>query len=139
MKFMNFSRKTAPAVVRVGTIFGKTCFDVTKAIEEDLLEFPRVVFTIEDVLQVKDGLQILEGQLKGLQPSSSGIQSYLFDPSDIILRPPITHPAKLIGIGLNYKDHIAETKTATPKEPLLFAMYSNAIIGPDQPISFFLK
>jgi acylpyruvate hydrolase len=65
---------------------------------------------------------------------SGGIQSYLFDQSDVVIHAPITHPSKLIGIGLNYKDHIEETKAKTPKEPLLFAMYANAIIGPGQPI-----
>lgn len=134
MKFMNFSRKNAPNVVRLGCVFGDTCFDITKAIGDDLLEFPGVVFTIEEVLQVKDGLQILEEQLRGLERSSSGIQSYLFNIGDAILLAPITHPQKLIGIGLNYKDHAEEVKMAIPKEPLLFAMYASAITGPEQPI-----
>jgi acylpyruvate hydrolase len=134
VKFMNFSRKSAPTVVRLGSVFGDTCFDVTKAIGDDLLEFPRVVFTIEEVLQVKDGLQLLEEQLLGLQRGSGGIQSYLFEMEDVALHAPITHPAKLIGIGLNYKDHIEETHSKTPKEPLLFAMYASAIIGPEQSI-----
>src|SRR5256885_13242231 len=102
---MNFSRKSAPNVVRLGCVFGDTYFDITKAIGDDLLEFPRVVFTIEEVLQVKDGLSSLEDQLGHLERSSSGIQSFLFSESDLTLRAPITHPQKLIGIGLNYKDH----------------------------------
>lgn len=134
MKFMNFSRKNTPSVVRLGSVFGDTCFDVTKAIGDDLLEFSRVVFTIEEVLQVKDGLQLLQEQLQGLQRTSGGLQSYLFSISDVSLHAPITNPSKLIGIGLNYKDHIEETKAKTPKEPLLFAMYANAIIGPEEPI-----
>ena len=134
MKFMNFSRKSAPAVVRIGCAFGDTCFDITKAVGDDLLQFPRVAFTIEEVLQVKDGLQLLETQLRGLERSSSGIQSYFFDASDAILRSPITHPQKLIGIGLNYRDHAEEVKAQLPKQPLLFGMYANAIIGPEQPI-----
>jgi 2-keto-4-pentenoate hydratase/2-oxohepta-3-ene-1,7-dioic acid hydratase in catechol pathway len=131
---MNFSRKSAPNVIRMGAVFGDGCFDITKAIGDDLLEFPRVVFTIEEVLQVKDGLQLLQEQLQGLQRASSGIQSYLFNISDVALHAPITHPTKLIGIGLNYKDHIEETKAKTPSEPLLFAMYANAIIGPEDSI-----
>jgi 2-keto-4-pentenoate hydratase/2-oxohepta-3-ene-1,7-dioic acid hydratase in catechol pathway len=134
VKFMNFSRKTAPNVTRLGAVFGDGCFDITKAIGDDLLEFPRVVFTIEEVLQVKDGLQLLEEQLRGLQRASSGIQSYLFNISDVSLHAPIMRPAKLIGIGLNYKDHIEETQAKTPTEPLLFAMYANAIIGPEDSI-----
>src|SRR5207244_5127876 len=134
VKFMNFSRKNAPNVVRLGCVFGDTCFDLTKAIGDDLLEFPRVVFTIEEVLQVKDGLQLLEEQLGHLERFSSGIQSYLFRDSDVTFRSPITHPQKLIGIGLNYKDHVEELKGQATKQPLLFGMYGNAIIGPEEPI-----
>jgi 2-keto-4-pentenoate hydratase/2-oxohepta-3-ene-1,7-dioic acid hydratase in catechol pathway len=134
VKFMNFSRKTAPSVMRLGCVFGDAWFDITKAVGDDLLEFPRVVFTIEEVLQVKDGLQLLEEQLRGLKRASSGIQSYLFDAAGVSLHAPLLRPQKLIGIGLNYQDHIDEIKGQVPKQPLLFGMYANAIIGPEQPI-----
>ena len=134
MKFMNFSRNSIPNIVRLGSIFGDTCFDITKAIGDDLLEFPSVVFSIEDVLQVKDGLTMLVDQLRDLKRSSSGIQSFLFSASEVTFRAPITRPHKIIGIGLNYKDHVEEFKREAPKEPLLFAMYANAIIGPNEPI-----
>src|SRR5215510_4890505 len=120
--------------MRLGCVFGDTWFDITKAIGDDLLEFPRVVFTIEEVLQVKDGLPILAEQLGDLTRSSSGIQGFLFHSSDIQFHAPVIRPQKLIGIGLNYKDHVEEIKGQTPTHPLLFAMYSNAIIGPEQPI-----
>jgi len=134
VKFMNFSRKHAPNVVRLGCVFGENCFDITKAIGDDLLEFPRVAFTIEEVLQVKDGFAVLEEQLGHLRESSSGIHTFLFQASDITFHAPIRHPQKLIGVGLNYKDHVEEIKGQTPKQPLLFGMYGNAIIGPEEPI-----
>lgn len=134
MKFMNFSRNTAPNVVRLGCVFGDSFFDVTKAVGDDLLEFPRVIFTIEELLQVKDGIQVLEEQLGGLKRASSGIQSYLFDRGDITFRAPMMRPSKLIGIGMNYRDHAEEIKAQIPKQPLMFGMYANAIVGPDQPI-----
>lgn len=134
MKFMNFSRKNAPNVMRLGCVFGDTCFDITKAIGDDLLEYPRVVFTIEEALQVKDGLPLLESQLGQLKRSSSGIQTYLFQASDVRLHAPITRPQKLIGVGLNYKDHVEEINGQTPKQPLLFGMYANAIIGPEESV-----
>jgi 2-keto-4-pentenoate hydratase/2-oxohepta-3-ene-1,7-dioic acid hydratase in catechol pathway len=92
------------------------------------------VFTLEEVLRVKDGLPLLEEQLRDLERSSSGIQSYLFNAADAIFHAPVMRPLKLIGIGLNYLDHVEEIKGTIPKEPLLFGMYSNAIIGPGQPI-----
>src|SRR5215831_9890315 len=131
---MNFSRKNAPNVVRLGCVFGDTWFDITKAIGDDLLEFPRVAFTIEEALHVKDGLSLLEEQLEQLERSSSGIQTFLFQSSDVRFHAPITHPQKLIGIGLNYKDHVEEIKGQVPKQPLLFGMYANAITGPEDPI-----
>ena len=134
MKFMNFSRKNAPNVVRLGCVFGETCFDITKAIGDDLLEFPRVAFTIEDALHVKDGLTLLQEQLGQLERASSGIQTFLFNASDIQFRAPVTRPQKVIGIGLNYRDHVEEIKGQIPTHPLLFAMYANAITGPDDPI-----
>src|SRR6476660_8530217 len=118
---MNFSRQSNPSVVRLGCHFGNGCFDVTKAIGDDLLMFPRVVFTVEEVLQVRDGLENLEDQLRGLERSSSGIQSYLFHESEARVRAPIPPPQKVIGIGLNYRDHAEEAKMELPKEPLMFA------------------
>jgi acylpyruvate hydrolase len=134
VKFMNFSRKNSPNVVRLGCVFGDTLFDITKAIGDDLLEFPRLVFSIEEILHVKDGLSLLEDQLRNLERSSSGIHSFLIQPEDIIFRAPLLHPQKVIGIGLNYKDHVEEFKRPAPKEPLLFAMYASAITGPEDPI-----
>ena len=134
MKFMNFSRKQVPALIRIGCVFGDSCFDVTKAIGDDLLQFPRVVFTLEEVLQVKDGLEMLEDQLSQLRRSSSGIHSYLFDVRIVDFHAPVMRPLKLIGIGLNYKDHAAEVKLPEPKLPLIFGMYSNAITAHEQPI-----
>src|SRR5688572_7031017 len=43
-------------------------------------------------------------------------------------------PAKIIAIGLNYKDHAAEMNKKLPSEPLVFSKPSTAVVGPDDPI-----
>lgn len=43
-------------------------------------------------------------------------------------------PSKVIGVGLNYKDHAAERNKPLPKEPLLFFKPPSAVIGPGEPI-----
>src|SRR5690242_11754479 len=96
LKFMNFSRKLMPGLLRVGCAFGDSFLDVTKAIGDDLLEFPRLVFNIEEVLHVKDGLDILNSQLRGLERSAGGIQSYLVNLSDVTFHSPVVRPLKLI-------------------------------------------
>jgi acylpyruvate hydrolase len=50
------------------------------------------------------------------------------------LHAPIADPGKFICIGLNYRDHAEEAGQAIPKEPPIFAKWSNAIIDPGEPI-----
>jgi len=47
---------------------------------------------------------------------------------------PIPDPAKIVCVGLNYRDHAAESGAPIPKEPVLFSKYATALIGPDEPI-----
>jgi 2-keto-4-pentenoate hydratase/2-oxohepta-3-ene-1,7-dioic acid hydratase in catechol pathway len=45
------------------------------------------------------------------------------------LLPPIVDPPKIICLGLNYRDHAAETGARLPREPILFSKYATALIG----------
>ena len=47
---------------------------------------------------------------------------------------PIPRPSKFICVGLNYRDHAAETKMEIPKIPTIFSKFSNTVIGPREPI-----
>lgn len=47
---------------------------------------------------------------------------------------PIPRPGKVICLGLNYRDHAAESGVPVPKEPVVFAKFANAVIGPEAPI-----
>jgi 2,4-diketo-3-deoxy-L-fuconate hydrolase len=53
---------------------------------------------------------------------------------DVRIHAPIPRPQKVIGIGLNYEDHAAETGADIPDKPIVFAMYPNAVIGPGEAI-----
>lgn len=52
-------------------------------------------------------------------------------PDGIRLGSPIARPSKIICIGLNYKDHAAESKMEVPKEPVVFFKATTAITGPN--------
>ena len=43
---------------------------------------------------------------------------------------PIARPHQILCIGLNYRDHAAETGLAVPDEPVLFTKSPNTLIGP---------
>jgi 2,4-didehydro-3-deoxy-L-rhamnonate hydrolase len=53
---------------------------------------------------------------------------------DARIHAPIPRPQKVIGIGLNYEDHAAETGADIPEKPIVFAKYPNAVIGPGEAI-----
>ena len=50
------------------------------------------------------------------------------------------NPSKIIAVGLNYRDHVSESKTFgkepldVPSEPVLFSKTPNVLIGPGEPI-----
>jgi 2-keto-4-pentenoate hydratase/2-oxohepta-3-ene-1,7-dioic acid hydratase in catechol pathway len=43
--------------------------------------------------------------------------------------PPVSRPSKIIGIGLNYMDHINESKGKVPEIPMIFAKFPNTLLG----------
>jgi len=43
---------------------------------------------------------------------------------------PIARPHQIICVGLNYRDHAAETGQAVPDEPILFTKSPNTMVGP---------
>ena len=49
--------------------------------------------------------------------------------SSVRLHAPIADPGKFICIGLNYKDHAAETNNPAPKQPPVFPKWANAHPG----------
>ncbi len=53
---------------------------------------------------------------------------------EVRLHAPVAYPGKIIGIGLNYEDHAAETGADIPEKPIVFAKYPNTITGPGNPI-----
>lgn len=47
---------------------------------------------------------------------------------------PLRNIGKIVGVGLNYADHAAESGMAIPGEPILFAKQTTAIGGPHDPV-----
>ena len=47
------------------------------------------------------------------------------------LGPPVARPSKIVCIGLNYRDHAAETGGQIPKEPVIFFKATSSLVGPD--------
>ncbi len=49
---------------------------------------------------------------------------------EVKLEAPLLRPPKILAVGLNYKDHIAETGNKTPEVPMIFNKQATAVTGP---------
>ncbi len=87
------------------------------------------------IRQVTGGVALLDvlGDLSGLaelaQQASDPIPIQEAD-----LLAPITNPPQFLGIGLNYREHAAESGVAVPTSPVSFPFFNSSIIGPGDPI-----
>ncbi|HID56795.1 TPA: FAA hydrolase family protein, partial [Candidatus Poribacteria bacterium] len=61
-------------------------------------------------------------------------EKILYSQGRVELKAPILNPSKIIALGLNYIDHCREQGLEPPDQPIIFAKYPSAIIGPEEPI-----
>ena len=47
---------------------------------------------------------------------------------------PVPRPGKILCIGLNYRDHAAESNMPIPERPVVFSKFSTCVIAPGEPV-----
>jgi 2-keto-4-pentenoate hydratase/2-oxohepta-3-ene-1,7-dioic acid hydratase in catechol pathway len=75
--------------------------------------------------------RIEDGKLHCLDPAKNISEPIPIEEAALL---PLAVPTKVIGVGLNYKDHSAETGMPMPEEPLIFFKPPSAIVGFRDPI-----
>jgi len=53
--------------------------------------------------------------------------------SSVHLCSPVLRPPKILAVGLNYADHVAEAGMETPSVPMIFNKQSTSVVGPTEP------
>ncbi len=105
--------------------------------------------TVQHIARYRTGLGVHHGRREGDvfvrldgPPWLGGRESGPRDPAEAVtLLPPVV-PTKIVCVGLNYRDHIAESATVVPgggkepAEPLLFLKPPSAVIGPGESIRY---
>jgi len=109
MRFVTFAVDGKP---RPGVISGQTVSDLSTAGFASLL----------DLIESGD-----DGRAKAEKLAASG-GGYSLD--KVKLLAPIPRPRKLICVGLNYRDHAAETNSEIPSVPTIFNKFATAVIAP---------
>ena len=111
MKLVTY-RTNDNELARVGVIQGEDVVDLASCgISGGMVE----------LLSAGIDVEAIAGKLKaGSKTSLDNVQ----------LLPPIPNPGKILAIGLNYGDHIAESKMEAPKHQVWFNKQHNCINGP---------
>ena len=79
--------------------------------------------TTHDLL-VRDERALMEARDSG----------WLVRRQDAYWHAPVPRPGKIICIGLNYRDHAAESNMPIPEKPVVFSKFSTSVIAPGEPV-----
>ena len=110
---------TASGTTRIGVLDGEGVVDL-RAAAPDL--------PTEMVAFLEAGDAALEGARAAQAAGGSRLAL-----TDVSLESPILRPPKILAVGLNYADHVAEAGMETPKFPMIFNKQSTAAHPPHAP------
>jgi 2-keto-4-pentenoate hydratase/2-oxohepta-3-ene-1,7-dioic acid hydratase in catechol pathway len=86
----------------------------------------------ESMLDVIEAAALDPKKIQSLVAGSTPDTAYSL--GTVKLMAPIPKPRKLICVGLNYRDHAAETGSEIPAVPTIFNKFATAVIGPGDKI-----
>ncbi|MDQ7962049.1 MULTISPECIES: fumarylacetoacetate hydrolase family protein [Flavobacterium] len=135
MKLVTFTHKNSEP--KLGIFNNDTVLDLEAFAHKHNEEFPKTMLELIDL-----GLEEVNRIAEILKTSSeSAIAAASLPLNEIKLLAPITKPRKnIIGIGLNYTEHVAEsartldTSKDLPQQPVIFSKPPTAVIGTDEAI-----
>ena len=61
-------------------------------------------------------------------------KGWLVPSQDAYWHAPVPRPGKVLCIGLNYRDHAAESNMQIPEKPVVFSKFSTCVIAPGEPV-----
>lgn len=79
-------------------------------------------------------LALLEAGPEALAAADRAAEGASLRPLETVrLEAPVPRPPKILAVGLNYADHVAESGLERPALPLLFNKQSTSVVGPRDP------
>lgn len=148
MKLVNYKIKQRPVQARMGCVIGEKIYDLQEAYRQLLLTKLEadLASKVEKLLPADPGVFYAMGEEEMTRAKNAAAfimrsQNLIphFSTDEVILGNPVPRPSKIICVGKNYADHVAEMQgvpgaSALPKYPVLFAKYATALIGPEEKI-----
>jgi 2-keto-4-pentenoate hydratase/2-oxohepta-3-ene-1,7-dioic acid hydratase in catechol pathway len=124
VKLVSFTIDTPD--LRLGVVVDGEVIDVTDVVVQTTGQSPSMMTLIAG------GEACLARVRTAVTAASGGIPL-----AKVSLQAPVTRPGKIVGIGLNYTAHVAESSRALdtsadlPERPVLFSKPATAVVGPD--------
>jgi 2-keto-4-pentenoate hydratase/2-oxohepta-3-ene-1,7-dioic acid hydratase in catechol pathway len=81
--------------------------------------------TVDNLLQNEDGPSL--NALVDAALKSSSARSAFIKEEGVEYGPVVTHPEKIVCVGLNYRKHAQETGAQIPKQPVLFSKFNTTL------------
>ncbi|WP_181801112.1 fumarylacetoacetate hydrolase family protein [Streptomyces shenzhenensis] len=117
---------------RAGAVLGSAVYDVDLALTGSGRPGLAPATTRELLRRYGHALDEVDAVVRqaAAEPSSARVGEM----TELHLGPPVDDPQKVLCIGLNYNDHVAETGRALPGHPDVFAKFDSTLIGPEDEI-----
>jgi len=81
------------------------------------------------------GLAGVEGVVAALRSALERSAPAGVPSRSVRLLSPVLEPGRIIGVGLNYRSHAEEQGARIPQQPVLFAKWSQSVVGPDATVA----
>lgn len=127
MKLLNFKRDHE---IRLGVKVQRGILDLYEVGKQLNKE---VSMTVDEVIH-KNQLPIIKQLVEDAEDEK--FSSLYLKAEEVEFQPAILSPEKILCIGLNYKNHIEETKDNIPETPVLFSKFNNTLAAHQQEVAF---
>lgn len=127
MKLLTFKKEDELAL---GIKTADGVIDVSAAISYTGSQDAGIPNTVMEAIQSgTSGIQSLKQLTEKLAKDKAALDQCLLNESGLELGPCVTHPNKIICVGLNYRKHAEETHAPIPEYPILFNKFNNTLTG----------
>ena len=130
MKIVSYEHESG---VRGGVLIEDAVYDLELLLQGSKQAVHGATISVREFLELYgDRLEAISAEINTLAGQDSVAR--VGARAEVRLTTPVTDPSKVLCIGLNYKDHVAETGRAFPEYPDVFAKFASTMVGPEDEI-----
>jgi 2-keto-4-pentenoate hydratase/2-oxohepta-3-ene-1,7-dioic acid hydratase in catechol pathway len=131
MRLVSYEIKGA---LKAGVVIGSDVFDIAMLLSESGTANGDPTGSVRALLETYG--EDLPGLATTLEAAAHRTEAGRVGAIDEVrLGPPIPDPSKVLCVGINYRDHAAETGRALPEHPDIFSKFASSLTGPADELS----